>query len=77
MAKIPPARAGDTRDMGSIPGGGRSPGKGNSSPLSILAWTIPWTGKLVGYSPWGRKELDMTEHSLTHTSGCILRASCD
>ena len=22
---------------------------------SILAWTIPWTESLVGYSPWGRK----------------------
>ena len=22
---------------------------------SILAWKIPWTESLVGYSPWGRK----------------------
>ena len=28
---------------------------------SILAWRIPWTGSLVGYSPWGHKELDTTE----------------
>ena len=28
---------------------------------SILAWTIPWKEELVGYSPWGRKELDTTE----------------
>ena len=28
---------------------------------SILAWRIPKTRSLVGYSPWGRKELDMTE----------------
>ena len=31
---------------------------------SILAWKIPWTeepGRLQGYSPWGRKELDTTE----------------
>ena len=28
---------------------------------SILAWTISWTEELVGYSPWGCKELDMTE----------------
>ena len=28
---------------------------------SILAWKIPWTGSLVGYSPWGRKELDTAE----------------
>ena len=28
---------------------------------SILAW------KTLGYSPWGHKELDTTEHALTHT----------
>ena len=27
---------------------------------SILAWKIPGTEELVGYSPWGCKELDMT-----------------
>ena len=26
---------------------------------SILAWEIPWTETLVGYSPWGLKELNM------------------
>ena len=33
MIKNMPASAGDTRDMGSIPGLGRSPGEGNSNPL--------------------------------------------
>ena len=28
-----PANVGDTRDMGSIPGSGRSPGEGNGNPL--------------------------------------------
>ena len=32
---------------------------------SILAWKIPWQRNLVGYSPWGFKETDMTEW-LTH-----------
>ena len=27
----------------------------------ILAWKIPWTEELVGYSPWSRKESDTTE----------------
>ena len=31
--KNPPANAGDTRDVGSIPGSGRSPGGGNGDPL--------------------------------------------
>ena len=38
----------------------------------VLAWRIPWTERnLVGYSPWGRKKSDMTEHLSTR----ILRAS--
>ena len=27
---------------------------------SILAWEIPGQRSLVGYSPWGHKELDTT-----------------
>ena len=33
MVKNPPANEGDIRDMGSIPGSGRSPGEGNGNPL--------------------------------------------
>ena len=29
---------------------------------SIPAWKIPWTEEPGGLSPWGRKELDTTEH---------------
>ena len=28
---------------------------------SILAGKIPWTEELMGYSPWGLKESDMTD----------------
>ena len=48
LAKNPPANAGDKRDLGSIPGLGRSPGEGNGNPLSILAWEIPWTEESGG-----------------------------
>ena len=42
--------------------GGEDPlEKGMATHSSILAWTIPWTEEPVGYSPWGRKEWDMTE----------------
>ena len=41
---------------------------------SILAWKVPWTEEpgglqrtLVGYSLWGHKESDMTEHLSTYT----------
>ena len=33
MVKNLPADAGDPRDMGSIPGSGKSPGVGNGNPL--------------------------------------------
>ena len=29
---------------------------------NILAWKILWTEESAGYSPWGLKELDTTEH---------------
>ena len=35
--------AGGLRDMGSVPGSGRSPGREHGNPLHILAWRIPWT----------------------------------
>ena len=28
---------------------------------SILAWRIPWTEEHGDFSPWDRKELDVTE----------------
>ena len=33
VVKNPPANAGDLRDVGSIPGSGRSPGRGHDNPL--------------------------------------------
>ena len=33
VVKSAPANAGDVRDVGSIPGSGRSPGTGNGNPL--------------------------------------------
>ena len=35
--------------------------KGVATHSSILAWRIPWTEDIVGHSPWGCKESDMTE----------------
>ena len=32
---------------------------------SILAWKIPWIRGLASYSPWGHRELDMTEQMST------------
>ena len=49
-------------DLGSIPGLERSPGEGNGNPLQYSCRENPHGQRsLVGYSPWGRKESDMTE----------------
>ena len=32
---------------------------------SVLPWEIPWTESLVGFGPWGCKELDTTERLST------------
>ena len=41
VVKNPPTSAGDTRDRGSIPGLGRSPGVGNGSPLQYSCLENP------------------------------------
>ena len=41
--KSPPASAGDTRDSGSTPGLGRSPGGGHGNPLQYSCLENPWT----------------------------------
>ena len=45
MVKNLPAKAGYTKDKGSIPGSGRSPGGGMATPSRILAWEIARTGE--------------------------------
>ena len=54
--KESPCNARDTGDAVSVPGSGRSLEKEMTTHSSILAWEIPWTEELVGYSPWGCKE---------------------
>ena len=62
VVKDPPVNAGDTRDAGWIPGSGGSPAAGNGNPLQYSCLENPHGQRsLVGYSPWGRKESDMTE----------------
>ena len=43
MVKNPPASAEDIRDMGLIPGSGKSCGEGRGNTLQYSAWRIPWT----------------------------------
>ena len=56
------ANAGDTREEGSIPGSGRSPGAGNGNPLQHSCLEPPHGQRsLVGHSLWGHKEPNTTE----------------
>ena len=41
VLKKPPAKAGDKRDVGLIPGSGRSPGGGHGNPLQYLCLENP------------------------------------
>ena len=58
-------------DAGLIPGSGRFPGGAHGNPLQYSCLENPHGQRnLVGYSPWSRKELDMTEQ-LSATPHCI------
>ena len=48
MVKNPPSSAGDTRDTGSIPVRGRSPGGGNGNPCQYSCLENP-----MGRGAWG------------------------
>ena len=54
-------------DPSLIPVSGRSPGEGNGTHSSTLAWKIPWTEEPGGLQSMGRKELDTTEWLHTHS----------
>ena len=69
--KNPLANAEDTRDLGWIPGSGRSPEKRMATYSSILAWEIPWReepGMLQSIGPQSVRHYrsDFT-HTHTHT----------
>ena len=78
MVKNPPANAGGVRDMASIPGLGRSPGGGHGNPLQYSGLENPHGQRSLGsYSPWVRKESDMTEQLHMHSiSNTHLRQGC-
>ena len=55
------ATAGDTRDLGSIPGSRRSPGGGHGNPLQYSCLDNSMDRGAWHLQSMGRKELDMTE----------------
>ena len=66
--------AGDGRDVGSIPGLGRSPGEGMATHSSIPALEIPWTEKPGGMQSSGLQRLrhDRSSLACTHAKGRAL-----
>ena len=63
MVKNLPAGAGDARDMDSIPGPGRSPGKGNGYPLQYSYLENPMLkGAWQATRPSGCKVSNMTSN---------------
>ena len=61
VVKNPPVNAGDIRDVGSIPGLGKSPGGGNSNPLQYTCLGNTMDRGAWRASPWGCKESNTTE----------------
>ena len=55
--KNPSASAGDAGDTSLIPGSGSSPGEGNGSHSSILAWRIPRTEEPGGLQSMGSQRV--------------------
>ena len=49
--------------------------KGMTSHSSILAWRIPWTEELAGYSSWGHKEI-ATPQQLTQLKQGSVKNVC-
>ena len=62
VVKDLPANAGDIKDMGLIPGSGRSPGGGHGNVFQYSCLENPMDKRsLVGYSPQSHKEPDTAE----------------
>ena len=57
-----------TGDPSLIPGSGGFPAGGNDNPLQYFYQESHGQRNLVGYCPWGGKELDATERLSTYIS---------
>ena len=60
-------------DLASVPGSGRSPGEGNGTHSSVLAWKVPWTEEPGGLQSMGSQGVG--HHWATYICNtCTLRA---
>ena len=77
MVKIAPAKAGNSRDTGLIPGSERFPGEGNGNPLQYSSLGNPMDREAWWATVHGVAELDMTEHAHTHIYLCLYKHTAD
>ena len=80
MMKNPPSNAGDARDVGSIPGSGRSPGERNGNPLqySCLENSIyreAWQDTITGVKK-SQTRLSMHVHECYECATGVLSLPC-
>ena len=66
MVKNPPAKAGDIRDAGSIPGLGRSPGGGHGNPRQYSCLENPMEGEPGGLQSTGLQRVGHDRGDLAH-----------
>ena len=64
MVKNLPANVRDIRDVGLLPGLGRSLEKGMETHSSILAWRIPWTEEPGRLQSMGSKRITLKRLSI-------------
>ena len=71
MAKNPSANAGDMRDVGVIPGSGRSPGEGNGNPLQYSCLENSMAEEPGGLQSMGWQRVKQDWVPNTFTSRCL------
>ena len=77
LVKNTPANAGDTRDVGSIPGSGRSPGEGNSKPFqySCLENSMDRGAWRATVHEVVKSQTQLSEHACMHACTHRIRGS--
>ena len=78
VVKNLPANSGDVKEMGLIPGLGRTPGGGHGNPLSILAWRLPRTEEpdvLLSIGSQSRTPLSNLLQCENRDKGSVLKSS--
>ena len=71
VVKNLPANAGDVRDVGSIPGSGRSSGKGHGNPLQYSCLENPMDRNLVSHTESDTAEETWNDGHMFDLQNCV------